>query len=354
MSGIRPFEPADVPAAVALFERMQQSGSSLAGLEALYRALLFEDPWADPELPSLVYEDENGELAGYITRCTRRFRFDAEPVRLSTTIHFFVDPAVRRKAVGALLSARLLGGAQDASHTEGPTEATLRMWRSMRGEILRLESLEWTRVLRPAAYWGDRLGGGAARAGRALAAPLDKLLGKVAGGGEPRLPRGVRDEPLTPALMVAHLAELTDWARLRPDYDEPYLRFLFGQLEQTSSYGDVSARLVRRDGAVIGWHVGFVRAGGHFDVLQVAGRPEDMPDLFDALLAHAWQAGAVAVRGRLDAPLAEAVTRDRSILRAGTAVLLRARAPELPLAALRGQAQLSRLDSNVWMDSAGR
>ncbi len=97
MSGIRPFEPADVPAAVALFERMQQSGSSLAGLEAMYRALLFEDPWADPELPSLVYEDENGELAGYITRCTRRFRFDAEPVRLSTTIHFFVDPAVGRR-----------------------------------------------------------------------------------------------------------------------------------------------------------------------------------------------------------------------------------------------------------------
>jgi hypothetical protein len=136
MSGIRPFTPADVPAAVALFEQVQQTGSSVAGLERLYHALLFEDPWTDPELPGLVYEDEEGALAGYITRCTRRFRFDGEPIRISTTIHFLVDPQVRRKAVGALLSARLLGGRQDASHTEGPTEATLRMWKSMRGDVV--------------------------------------------------------------------------------------------------------------------------------------------------------------------------------------------------------------------------
>jgi hypothetical protein len=154
--------------------------------------------------------------------------------------------------------------------------------------------------------------------------------------------------------MVAHLEAFTDWARLRPDYDEPYLRFLLDQLDATTSYGELSARLVRRDGAPIGWHISLIEQGGAAEVLQVVGRPEDLPDVFDALLAHAYEQGAAAVRGRLDPPLVEAVTRDRSVLRRGTGVLLRTREPQLSLAALKGETQLSRLDSNVWMDSHGR
>lgn len=360
MSGIRPLEPADVPAAAALFERMQRTGSSAAGLEAWFRSILFEDPWHDPELPSLVLEDEDGAVAGFYSRATRRFRFDGEPLRASITLHFFVAPEQRGRASGALLGARLLGGRQDFTHTDGPTEATLRMWTALRGTVLATESLEWTRILRPVAYWNERLARHRAprlaSAARRLAPPLDAGLTRAGAAAVPKA-RELRttDEPLTPALMAEHLEALTSWARLRPDYDEPYLRWLFEQLGgRRTSYGDLSARLVRRDGEPIGWHVALIPHGGTAETLQLVARPEDMSDVFDAYLAHAAQAGAVAARGRLDPAVSAAVTRERSILRRGNAVLLRARDPQLTLAALRGETLLSRLDANMWMDSHGR
>lgn len=358
--GIRPLRPDDIPAAVALFERVERSGSSAHGLEQLFRAVLFEDPWTDPDLPSLVYEDEDGGLAGFHSQCTRRFLFDGEPLRMSVGIHFFVAPEVRGKAAGALLCARLLGGRQDASHTDGVNDAVLRMWKAMRGTVLQLESLEWTRVLRPAAYWNDRLAAGRAPAGvaavgRAAAGPLDRALARTSLGGPRRIASATTtDEPLTPEAMVAQLDDLTGWARLRPAYDEPFLHFLLDQLSRTTSWGDLSARLVRRGGRAIGWHIALIRPGGVAETLQLVARPDDLADVLDAYLDHARELGAVAARGRLDPPLVDAISRERSILRRGNFVLLRTASPELLTATLRGDAQLSRLDTNMWMDSRGR
>jgi hypothetical protein len=355
MSGIRPLEPDDLPAAAALFERTVGTGSSVEGLERLFRRLLLDDPWTDPELPALAYEDEDGTLAGFLSRATRRFRYEGEPFRMSVSLHFAVSPEARARAVGALLAARMLGGAQDGSSTEHAIEQSRRLWEGMRGRVLQVQSLEWTRVLRPASYWQSRLRGGLGSATRPLGAPLDALARRAPGGAAAaQMPEGVGDEPLTPATMVAQLDALAGWASLRPDYDVPYLEWLFDALRDTPSFGELSARLVRRAGEPIGWHVSLVEPGGHADVLQVLAQPADMPDVFDALLAHAHDQGAVAVRGRLEPPLLEAIARERSVLRQGGVALLRTREPGPYAAVLEGRALLSRLDANGWVDVRGR
>lgn len=362
MSGaIRPLTREDVPAAVALYEREIGTGSSLPGLERLFTALLFDDPWTDPELPSLAYVDGDGALAGFFSRCTRRLRFDDEPVRMSAMIHFVVSPEVRKRAAAALLAARLLGGPQEISHTEHADLPTRKLWAALRGRPQQLESLEWTRVVRPAAYWQERatarrLSPRAATLMRQLATPVDRALQRMAGTrpDPPERADATTDEPLTPAGMLAHLDALTGWARLRPDYDEPFLRWLFAELALTRTYGELSARLVRRDGEPIGWHVSMIERGGLADTLQVVSRPDDANAVFANLLAHARERGAVAVRGRLEAPLLDAITQRRSVLRRSNWALLRARDPELERATLLGQSVLTRLDSNVWMDTRGR
>jgi hypothetical protein len=358
MGGIRPFEQGDVPAAAALFERTVGTGSSTAGLASLFSRLLFEDPWQDPELPSLVYEGEDGELAGFLSRATRRMRFDGEPFRMTVSLHFAVSPEARGHATGALLAARMLGGAQDGSTTEHAIEQSRRLWEGLKGRRLQLQSLEWTRVLRPASYWQGRVarGGGAAAATRPLAKPLDALARRLPGGAAApvRLPDGVTDEPLTSEVMVAQLDALAGWAALRPDYDVPYLRWLFQMVADTPSFGDLAARLVRRGGEPIGWHLSLIEPGGHAEVLQLVAPPDETPAVFDALLAHAHAQGAVAARGRLEPPLLDAISRDRSVLRGGGTVLLRTRAPEPFHAVLEGRALLTRLDANGWVDVRGR
>lgn len=362
MSGtIRPLTRADLPAAVLLYEREIGTGSSLAGLERYFETILFDDPWADPELPSLAYVDDDGTLAGFFSRCTRRFLFDGEPVRVCAMIHFVVAPEARKRAAAALLAARLLGGPQDASHTDGANLPTRRLWGAMKGRVMQLESLEWTRVLRPAAYWqeraiGRRLSPRSAAVTKRLAVPVDLALLRAAGARvKPSAEvAATTDEPLTPSAVVEHIGELAGWARLRPDYDEPYVRWLFAQLAATRTYGELSARLVKRDGVPIGWHVSMIERGGLAEVFQVATRPADATTVFGALIDHTRAQGAIAVRGRIEAPLIDAITQERSVMRRSNWALLRARDPELATAALLGDSFLTRLDSNIWMDTRGR
>jgi len=352
---IRALERDDLPAVVALYERVVRSGSSQEGLERLFHAMLFEDPWQDPELPSLVsYEDD--VLAGFFTRSTRRVLLDQRRLRIACGIHFVVAPEARGRAGGMLLCARMLGGPQDATFTDGANDATERLWGALKGRRLALESLEWTRVLKPAAYWADRLAerGASSRlpfgAARRVAVPFDAAMRGVRRRGADGEP-ATSDEPLTPAAMLAHGEELMGWARLRPDYDLPFLEWLFAQLAAVRGFGDFTARLVRRDGAPIGWHASFVRAGSLAEAIQVVARPADLPAVFDALVAHVEAQGAVALRGRLDPPLVEAVTQERSILRSGYPVLLRTQDPDVLGAALAGEMLFARLDANAWIDT---
>ena len=61
-----------------------------AEVPAWLKRTLFEHPWFDPEIPSLVYIDDSGEIMGFIGSHVRRMRFDGEPVRIA------VDRTARR------------------------------------------------------------------------------------------------------------------------------------------------------------------------------------------------------------------------------------------------------------------
>jgi hypothetical protein len=138
------------------------------------------------------------------------------------------------------------------------------------------------------------------------------------------------------------------------DYDLPFLTWLFEQLADDHPQGDLAARLVRRDGEAIGWHIAFVQRGGIAQVLQVVARPEDAPAVLDSLLVHARELGALAARGRLEAPLVHAVTTRRTVLRRTSFALVRAKDRELISAVQNGSALFTRLDADWWIDPSGR
>ena len=58
MSRIRPVEPYDLPQVASLFESVMRSGGRTPPplLAAYFERTLLDNPWADPEIPSLVYE----------------------------------------------------------------------------------------------------------------------------------------------------------------------------------------------------------------------------------------------------------------------------------------------------------
>ena len=175
---IRPMEGTDLDAVATLYERVMRSGGATASpeLRAWFERVVFDHPWVDPEIPSLV-AIEDGDVTGFLASHARRLRIDRSPGRLACSGQLVVDPTARRHATGALLLRTYLDGPQDLTITDGATELIRAMWERLGGELAHPQCLEWLKPLRPgslaAVLWAQQRGrsrpaGLASAAGRAV------------------------------------------------------------------------------------------------------------------------------------------------------------------------------------------
>jgi hypothetical protein len=360
VSSIRPLEKDDLPQVASLFERVMRSGSSTPppGLGAYLGHMVLDHPWADPELPSLVSTSPQGAVEGFIGSHVRRLRFDGKPLRLSYSEWLMTDPAVRERGVGALLLRSYLAGPQDLTITDTATAGgpVQRMWEKLGGMTAPLPSIGWARFFRPFRFTSDYL---LERSGnpswKRAVHPVTALLD----GGARRVPAirlqvqrpSTRDEELAPRALLDHLACLTDGLRLRPDYDEEFLDWLFAEMSAVTSRGALVRRLVSApDGRVLGWYVAYLPAGGVGELVQLVAPDDDVDAVLEHLLHDAWRSGVTLLRGRLEPRLFESAARRGWYLRpSGARVLVHARDPEVTAALALGQALLTRMEGPWWM-----
>jgi GNAT superfamily N-acetyltransferase len=354
---IRALERHDLPQVAGLYELVMRSGSRTPPprLSAYFERIFLDHPWADPALPSLVYATPDGTILGFLGSLVRRMCFDGKPIRLSCSECFVTDPAVRSRGIGALLLRRFLNGPQDLTMTDSAEVPVRRMWESLGGSTVLVNSVGWTRFFRPFRFGGDyllqRLGWAGARP---YTHPATSLLDGVAGrlaGSRLRLDQPpTRDEELTSRALLEHLPAFADGLRFRPDYDEESLRWLFEEMAALKSRGTPVRRLVRDPGGrPLGWYVAFLKPGGVGQVLQVVAAQRDVDAVMDHLFHHAWRSGTTALRGRLEPPLFESTWRHRCYLRHSPRMLVHSRDPELTRAILLGQGILTRMEGAWWM-----
>ena len=81
--GVRPCRRDDLPQVAALYEAVVRSGrrSPPPRLEAYFERTFFGCPWADPEIPSLVYQGADGAILGFIGSHVRRLRAGSRTLR---------------------------------------------------------------------------------------------------------------------------------------------------------------------------------------------------------------------------------------------------------------------------------
>ena len=94
MDGIRPFERSDLPQVADLYHRVMRAGSGAApaGLQAGPAQTLLESPWRDPEIPSLVSQESDDRIVGFVGVHTRRIVFGGRRVRLACSGQLVVNP----------------------------------------------------------------------------------------------------------------------------------------------------------------------------------------------------------------------------------------------------------------------
>ncbi|GAA4772221.1 hypothetical protein GCM10023200_00670 [Actinomycetospora chlora] len=333
MSGIRPLERDDLDGVALLFEQVMGSGtSSRPQVRRYFERILLDDPWADPDIPSLVHETAEGEVAGFIGASTRRVRIDGRAARVAVSSNLVVRPDQRPRGVGALLLRRLMGGPQDVTLADRSNDDSLRMWRELGGQELVHASVGWYRVLRPGraadALLGSRAGEGVVRrVTRAVAAPVDGIATRM-GSRVPRLateppePDGSR-EPMTVSDLLEQMSSIGRRVRLYPDYDAAFLRWVFDEVGALPRVGRVVSRLVRgKGGRIAGWFVYALPERGVAQVLQV-GVPGNDPDpVMDHLFRQAWEDGAAVVHGRLEPALSGVLSRPGVVVRRSARALV--------------------------------
>jgi hypothetical protein len=353
MTRIRSFSERDLPAVASLYERVIRSGAAPPPeLGQYFRRTFLDHPWVDPEIPSLVSEDDDGRIVGFIGSHVRRARFGGERIRIACSGQLVTAPEARAEAAGAFLLRRYMEGPQELTITDGANEPARRLWEALGGQVLHVASVDWIRVFRPASVAAEyaargngrpgRLLGPAARIADVAALPVRRRLGVSSPAG------GV--EELTPEVLVENLAAITADLHLYLEYDEVFLAWLFRELAAVRSRGRLVRTLVRgEDGRALGWYVTYIRPHGVADVVQVAAAERAVGTVLDRLFYEAQSLGAAALRGRVEPRLLPALWERRCLLRYTGGALVQSPSPELLRVVGSPWALLTRMDGEWWM-----
>jgi hypothetical protein len=358
MTGIRPLRREDLPAVCALYERVVRSGSSdpPVALPHYFERTFLDHPWADDEQPSLVYEDADGVIVGFLGCHARRVRLDGRLLRMACGGQLVAAPDARHPGVGALLTRRFLAGPQDITITDGATDYMRRIWTGFGGQTVVGASIGWLKALRPAAAAAavaTRRGHPVLGKGLRLAAPAADAAARWAlrrsERSAPHTPR-TTVEILTADMLVEQVGVAARNLRFYPDYDVAFVKWLFTELAVVHVRGVPVRHLVRDDGGkVLGWYVYYLTDHGIAEVLQVAAPTGGMSAVLDHLLWHADTHGAAAVRGRVEPALIGELRFRGCVLTSTEYSLVHAEDPSLLAVLSSPLALLSRLDGEWWM-----
>lgn len=356
MGQVRTFVEADIPRVAPLHRAVfktehRPGGAGLDAYHAYFTRVFLENPARDPALPSLVYEEADGSIAGFLGVVPRRMTMNGRRFVAAISSQFVVAPASHAGIVALRLAKAFLEGPQDLSISDEATDTSRKIWEGLGGTTAMLHSLYWTRPLRPGRLAVSMLRGHPRLAPLALAAapvaPLIDVLATRIRHSQlyQSAPEVSASQDLTERTALACLPRCTRAGALRVDYDEPTLAWLFRGAKQRKRHGSLRATVVRKDERVVGWYLYHLDEGRIADVIQIASEPARIREVLDHLFYQASGDGAIAVAGRLDPRYLQALTDRYCVLhRRGPWVLLNTKHSDLLRAFECGDASFSRLD----------
>jgi hypothetical protein len=358
MGFVRAFRKEDIPEVVALWQRAHRVRElrSPESVLAYFEEIFFQNPWYDQDLPSLVYEHQDGHIIAFLGVVPRRMEMKGRALRVAVSTQLITDPLRTCGFAAIELTSAFFAGPQDLAYTDGATDATQRVWELCGGDAARLYCLDWTRVLRPAQHLKEllrsrRMLAPILWAAKPLCHMLDSLLSWAPLGpfrvAAPTAPA----ENLDDETLLWCLSHFSRRQALRPTYDQNGLKWLSGQIEKRTKHGQIRRIVVRdRNGEIVGWYIYYVRKGAVAQVLQFGGQKEAISQVLNHLFYDARQHGAVAVSGQMNPHFVRELSDSHckfACLSLG--VLVRSRDQEILRAFHAGRSYFTRLEGEWWL-----
>jgi hypothetical protein len=314
MSRVRPLEAADIDQVAVLYletffrRRKSPSPELIACLDEFY----LSGPTVDLEVPSLVHVNDRGAISGFVGVNVVPMTFSGARLRAAFGGTLMVRDREQDPMAGARLLKAFLAGPQDLSLSETANTTSLEMAKALRGVAFPSYSLEWMRILRPAAFACDM----ALRKSplRTWALPVARGLDRLPGwrgraaNGTGQTAKALPVNHVDAEAFAGSVEMLTSHYRLRPDWSGPQLRHVVRQAFEKPLHGEPVAALVTApDGSPVGAFLYHLREGGVGRVLQMLALPGREAKVIDSLLADADRRGAAGLRGRTHPAFMEAM-----------------------------------------------
>lgn len=362
MSQIRPLEAADVPAVAGLFQRVFRNSEAAppSALAAYLRQHYLEAPGCDPEIRPLVHVAAEGDISGFVGVNVLPVELGGRRLRAAICGSLMVERRGSDPMAGARLLKTFLAGPQDLSFSETASEVSAQMWTRLRGVALPEYSLDWIRIIRPAAFMlalaSSRIG--AARLLAPLAGGVDRYLrgrmqdNDLRWSGVPEawhVKGGFKVVEIDQAGFAALVEPLTRQFALRPAWSDEQLAHIVAEAAEKPDYGEaVFASVSRPGGAPIGAFLYHLGRDGIARVLQILTSAGQAGPVIDCMIGHAAQRGAAGLRGRTQPALLEAMLGRRIAFTHLASTVVHARDETLVKACQQGQAFLNGLSGEHW------
>ena len=303
--GVWRLRHADIPALCDLFGKTFRKGRT-PRTEDLARC--FEETYlgtvGDRESPaSLVDVDAGGRVQGFMGIMTLAARFGEERLRGGVLGNFMACETDRAR-VGFRLARAMTRHGLDFLFTDTANQVSVGLARAIGFQNLPLQSLEWVKILRPcetASFMAGRRVPVLGAALRPMAYGADVIARRLPLATVLDQGHEVIDRPIDPRAFAAKARVLLERFSLRPDWDNGDLPWLLAQAGLKTRNGPLHMRDVTdRNGDTLGLYLLYARPGGVAQTLQILAKRNQESTVLKALIIHAHEIGAVAVRGQID------------------------------------------------------
>lgn len=358
-STVRPLTADDIPAVAGLFARIfLKSKTTPAALAPYLKSLYLDGPWRDAELNSLVHQRHDGELTGFVGVIPTPLKWGTRRLRGVVTTALMVEAHETDPMAGARLLRSVLAGPQDVTICETSSDTAMTMWRRLRGVTLPAYSFTFTRVLRPVGALAEQM-----RRRTVLAAPLvaiapalDALALRLAPERTPRWwsyssPPDARlvDEAIAPRDLPPLLPALLDDVAIAPDWSVASLDRILAESAEKPAYGPPVCRIVRtQGGSPVGAFLYHGTRGGTARVMQLLAKRANVGTVLDRLMQHAAATGMVAVTGRTEPYLMDALLGRKVIQSHSATSGVHSDDPAIVEAFVRGDARCTGIFGESW------
>jgi hypothetical protein len=358
MAHVRPFTQADISEVVRLRGKCfaHTAHGSIMEQEAYFLETFFRNPWRKDYVPSLVCEAENGAIIGFLGSIVRPIRYRKNDLWMAIPTQLMADPEYRG-VCGFQLLRTFLAGPQDLSFADAANSSVKEMWSVLGGATASLQSLTWTRPLRPSRLLLRDFGSSPvlavlAKAAQPIFSAIDSSLVRSERNPFHQTRPDLEEQELDVAGLLECYQELDARFSVSPLYESRSVEWLFQQLEAISGGRDLR-RLVLRDveGQLVGWYLYFSVPGGIAQTVQVGCHSNESSLVFRHLYYDAWKRGSIAVSGRLQSEYLSTVAQaPGKLTRLGPWTLVHSKDPELQRQVLDGNAWLTRMEGEWWMN----